>query len=337
MFGKEKEGKMRSLKIGDIILENCLLMAPMAGITDPAFRALIRRMGASLVFTEMISSVGLVKGDKKTRRYLFTESSQRPVAFQISGSDPKTMAEAAIICQESGADLVDINMGCPAKKVVKKGAGATLLGDPLRVYKIVSEVKKAISIPLTCKIRAGWNSSKCGIRDVAKAIEDGGADAITIHARYADWDFSRSADWSHISSVKATVDIPVIGNGDIFSVEDIFKMKEKTKCDGVMIARGALRDPWIFKKAIDLKASGRYIEPNIEEKGRLFFEYVKTLRRFYNERGLLLRSKRILFMITKGSSGARRFRERISHIEDMEQLLEIFNNYLSELKRDNKE
>ena len=241
------------LKIGNLLLKNYLIMAPMAGITNPPFRLIAKRLGAGLVVTEMVSAVGLSRGHEKTFRYLESTPEEKPLSVQIFGADPYDMAMAAEIAVEKGADLVDINMGCPARKVVKNGAGGALLRNPAAVRDMVAAVRKVCTVPLTVKIRSGWSHLEANFLEIAGIIEDCGADAVAVHPRFVKQGFSGQADWGIIREVKKNLGIPIIGNGDVFKPALALKMREETGCDGVMIGRGAMGNPWIFRQILDLE------------------------------------------------------------------------------------
>ena len=242
---------IKELKIGDVKLKNNVLLAPMAGITDGAYRKICRKYGnPGLVYTEMASSKAIFYGDEKTDKIIRTEEDERPIAIQIFGSDPYVMADTAKKIQKY-ADIIDINMGCPAPKVVKNGDGSKLLLDLDLVKQIVSEVVKNVDIPVTVKIRTGWDSDNIVAVEAAKIIEEAGAKAITVHGRTRSQYYSGQVNLDLIKKVKETVKIPVIGNGDIKTPEDAKKMFEYTGVDGIMIARGTLGSPWILKEIID--------------------------------------------------------------------------------------
>ena len=224
------------------------LLAPLAGITNLPFRLIARQYGCPLCFTEMISANGLVRETAKTIEYLMTSPEDKPLGVQLFGADPVIMARAAGFVAGHTPDFIDINMGCPVRKVVKTGSGAMLLKDPQLAGRIIAAVVKAVNIPVTVKIRSGWTAASINAAEIAKIAENSGASAIIVHGRTADQGFSGHADWSVIAGVKKAVRIPVIGNGDIWQATDAARMREQTGCDAVMVGRGALGNPWIFQK-----------------------------------------------------------------------------------------
>ena len=230
--------------------QNGAFLAPLAGISNLPFRLIARSLGCALAYTEMISANGLIRKTAKTFEYLKTCADDHLLGAQVFGADPEIVAQASRIIADNGADLIDINMGCPVKKVIKTGSGAILMKDPDLVARIVTSVKKAVQIPVTVKIRSGWRGGSINAVEIARIAEDSGADAITIHGRTADQGYSGKADWKIIAEVKKAVKIPVIGNGDIWHPQDAVKMLRETSCDAVMVGRGALGNPWIFKGII---------------------------------------------------------------------------------------
>ena len=255
--GMNDPGAGLSLRIGKLSFDRPVFLAPMAGITNLPFRTVARRCGCPLAFTEMVSVNGLVRRSGRTCRYLDSAPHDHPLGVQIFGDDPELMAEGARIVAERGADLIDINMGCPVKKVIRGGAGAALLRDPEKAGRIVRSVRRVTSLPLTVKIRAGWRRSEINAPLVSLILQEEGADAVIVHPRTADQGFGGTADWSVIHSVKEAVTIPVIGNGDLRCAGDVRRMLAATACDGVMIGRAALGNPWIFRTIMAEWPAGR--------------------------------------------------------------------------------
>jgi len=324
------------LKIGTVTLENRLVMAPMAGITNPPFRLLVRRLGAALVTTEMVSAVGLTMPGSRTRNYLKSRNKEKPLSVQIFGAAPETMAMAAQIAVEAGADMIDINMGCPVRKVAKTGAGAALLDRPDRVTAILKSVRPACSVPLTAKIRAGWSPDRPVGLKIAKLIEDYGADAITVHPRFATQRYSGRADWSLIRQIKGLVRIPVVGNGDVFQAHDALRMREQTGCDGVMIGRGAVGNPWIFRQVLNLEAGLPAVDPSLEERRLHIFEHFQLLSEEVGERRASYMMRGLLLRYTKGLRHSTRFRSRITRVKDFESLSALLDDYFDILEREGR-
>lgn len=244
---------MKKYEIGGIFFDTPYFMAPLAGITDSPFRRLCRKFGAGAVYSEMISAKGMYYNDKITEKLLTIREEEMPVVYQIFGSDPETMAYAADALSSRRNCMIDINMGCPVPKIVKGGDGSALLKDPEKVSKIVSATVRAAKKPVTVKIRAGWNEKNINAVEISRRIEAAGASAVCVHGRTREQFYSGTADRDVIRQVKAAVKIPVIGNGDIFDVESCRSMFEETGCDLVMVARGALGNPWIFKSLCEGK------------------------------------------------------------------------------------
>jgi tRNA-dihydrouridine synthase B len=272
-------GREVRLKIGGLELGEGLILAPMAGITDLSFRRIAKSLGADLVTSEMVSAEGIVRKNASTRLLLHSHPEEKPLAIQLFGSDPSVISEAARMVAGEGAEIIDLNMGCPVPKVLGQGAGAQLIRQPEKVAQIVDAVRRAVSIPLTVKTRSGWNKSQINILEVARVAEDAGADAITIHPRTAKQGFSGKADWYLIGKVKQAVNIPVIGNGDVTRPEEVEEMKQLTGCNGVMIGRGAMGNPWIFKQAKELVRGEAVSYPSVRERLEVMGRHLEL----YNE------------------------------------------------------
>ena len=315
--------------------KNGAFLAPLAGISNLPFRLIARSSGCSLAYTEMISANGLVRKTAKTYEYLKTSADDRPLGAQIFGADPQIMAQAARIVAEGGVDLIDINMGCPVRKVIKAGAGAVLLRDPDLVARIIESVKKAVKISVTVKIRSGWTRSSINAVEIAKIVENCGADAITVHARTADQGYSGHADWKIIAQVKKAVKIPVIGNGDIRQAQDVVRMNQETSCDAVMVGRGALGNPWIFKGIIQaLNGQATNYLPSLNERREMIENHWKMEAQFLGPRLAGKSFRKHILWYTKGLNNSSRFRELAGKLKDDEGILDELNEYFRSLETD---
>lgn len=294
-------------------MDKKIILAPMAGITDLPFRLLCKRFGAALVYTEMISAKGLIYNNKNTGEMLQMHEEEKPCAVQLFGSEPEVIAEAAYKIQGMGMKLIDINMGCPAPKIVKNGEGSALMRNPELVYKIVHKVSSRIDIPVTVKIRKGFDLNNCNAVEVALAAEQGGAAAVCVHGRTRTEYYSGEADWDIIKEVKKSLRIPVIGNGDVKSLEDAEKMMELTGCDSVMIGRAACGSPWVF--------SGK--TPSLEEKMSIALEHAKLLADYKGEYIGIREMRKHLSWYLKGINGAAKLKVRINTAETLEDIKKI--------------
>lgn len=322
----------QKLRIGPIELENWLVLAPMAGITNLPFRLMAKSQGASLVTTEMISAKGITLRQEKTFRYLHSDPSEGPLAVQIFGSDPLTMAKAAEMILDTRAQILDINLGCPVKKVVKTGAGAALLCESGRLRQIIREVRKAWPRPLTAKLRAGWKPDQLLAPDVAMLLQDMGVDAITIHPRYASQQFSGRSDWSIIARVKKLLSIPVIGNGDVFTPEDALRMRNITGCDGVMIGRGAVGNPWLFSQILEAEAGAAPRRPSLRQRKESIINHFRLLCHHVGQQRAACMMRGLLFSYTKGLPMSTHFRGAIGRVKDLHTLIQAMELYFSTIE-----
>ncbi len=265
------------IKIGNVELSSPFVVAPMAGMTDSAFRRLVKRQGGcGLVVTEMVSSEGLVRGIDRTLEFAEYTEEERPVSIQIFGGDPETMADAAQIVESLGADIVDVNMGCPVRKIAKHNAGCSLMREPEHAANVIRAMTKKVKIPVTVKMRAGWNEGSINAPDLARRVEDAGAAAVAVHGRTAEQSYSGSSDWSLIDRVAESLNIPVLGSGDCIEPEHILE-RMQTGVSGVLVGRGVLRNPWILAQAADLAEGLPMREVTLEERRRFLLDYMDLL------------------------------------------------------------
>jgi len=314
---------LKPLKIGRLSLAHNVVLAPLAGITNLPFRLLCRRHGAALAFTEMVSVNGLVREGTKTMALLKSCPEDRPLGIQLFGDTPRDLAEAARMVAEYG-ELLDINMGCPVRKVVGTGAGSALLRDPAAIAAIIRAVRAATSLPLTIKIRSGWNCGDDSYLEVGKIAEAEGCDAITLHPRSRSQMFSGKAEWSQIARLKECLSIPVIGSGDIFSAADCLAMMAETGCDGVMIARGTLGNPWIFRQILQQDQQGVTM-PTIGERAAVMGEHLALFVQESGEAVAVREMKKHIGWYARGFAGAADIRREANSIRcasDVHALLE---------------
>jgi nifR3 family TIM-barrel protein len=323
---------MPGFKIGRLRFSNPLIMAPMAGITDLPFRRIVKEMGCALVTTEMISANGLVRQGQKTESLLESIPSERPLSVQLFGSDPKTMTEAAVIATEKGADIVDINFGCPAKKVLKNGAGAALMRDLNCSRELLIAVRKAVSIPLTIKIRTGWSPSGEEAFALTQIAEECGVDAVIIHPRTVAQKFSGSADWSLVSRIKETSRIPIIGNGDVWTAHDVLRMLAETGCDGIMIGRGAIGNPWLFRQSLELLAGKTPSPVTPDMRKKVMLKHIDYVVEYRGENRAVFMLRSVLPHYVKSLPRCALFRKRVVQARTKKEMVDIVCSYFDTLR-----
>lgn len=315
-------------KIKDIEIKNRIVFAPMAGVSNISYRQIIKEMGAGLIYSEMISTLGIKYNGKKTIDLINFEETERPISIQIFGSDVASFVNAAKYIEENfHPDIIDINMGCPVPKVaIKSQAGSALLKDPNKIYEIVSNVVKNISTPITVKIRSGWDNEHINAEQVAKKIEEAGASAIAIHARTRSQGYSGKADWNIIKKVKENVRIPVIGNGDINTIYDAKRMLEETKCDAVMIGRATLGNPWFIKQCVEYIENDNTIDnPTDIEKINMIIRHYDLLKKYTNIKTALLEIRTHALWYLKGIPGTKEIKNKICQAKTEEEFINIIN------------
>ncbi|UFS68841.1 tRNA dihydrouridine synthase DusB [Geomonas sp. RF6] len=318
----------KTVTIGSLTLRNRLLLAPMAGITNLAMRLMAREQGVALTFTEMVSVNGLTREGQKSFDLLRSTPEDRPLGLQLFGDDPQTLADAAKLVEGYG-ELIDINMGCPVRKVVGTGAGSALLKDPQRVAAIVRSVRRATPLPLTVKIRTGWTCGDDVFLEIGRIAQEEGCDAVTLHPRSRAQMFDGKADWSKIGELKAALTIPVIGSGDLFSAADVVAMMAQSGCDAVMVARGAMGNPWIFREALALLEGGEPHPPTRVERLAAARRHLDLFCELEGDRTALMEMRKHLSWYSKGLPGAAQFRAAVNRIEQAAHLTEVMESFFN--------
>ncbi len=321
------------VQIGPLHIDPPLWLAPMAGVTDRDFRLIVRRIGGvGVVSMEFISSKAIVNGNQRTRELMYFSAEERPLAIQIYGSDAATMREAALVVEELGADICDINMGCPANKVLKGCAGAALMGDLKLAETIVRTVRDVISIPLTVKFRLGLDDCRRNYLELGKICEANGVAAVAMHARTARQMFTGEADWSHLARLKETLSIPVIGNGDVREPEDALRMLAETGCDGVMVGRGATRNPWIFRQIASRLDGSPVREATLADRRDLILDHFRMVAEREHSTFALHKLRKFTGWYTHGLPNGRKLRQAINQIPDVPAFLETVEAFLDEIQ-----
>lgn len=323
-------GTVKELQIGKVILPNNFILAPMAGVTDLPFRLLCKEQGAGLLCMEMVSAKAILYKNRNTEELLAIDSRENPVSLQLFGSDPEIMSEAAKQIEERPFDLLDINMGCPVPKVVNNGDGSALMKNPLLAGKIIEKTVRAIQKPVTVKIRKGFDDAHVNAVEMARIAQESGAAAIAVHGRTREQFYAGAADWDIIRQVKEAVSIPVIGNGDIRTPEDVCAMERQTGCDGFMIARGAEGNPWIFSQLLHYFKTGEQLEkPSFAEVTEMLLRHAEMQIEWKGEYTGMREIRKHAAWYTAGYRNSARLRGRINEVESFAQLKELFEEVLS--------
>ncbi len=320
---------MEQLKIGNVELENNLILAPMAGVCDLPFRLLCKEQGAGLLCMEMVSAKGIYYNNKNTELLLAIQEQERPVSLQLFGADAGIMSEMAKKIEERPFDILDINMGCPVPKVVNNGEGSALMKQPKLVFEIVSKVAGAIQKPVTVKIRKGFDQEHVNAVEIARIAEEAGAAAVAVHGRTREQYYSGQADWDIIRKVKEAVSIPVIGNGDLLTGQDVLAMKEQTGCDGFMIGRGAQGNPWIFRQMLHFMETGEELpRPDAAEVARMLLRHARSQIALKGEETGIREMRKHAAWYTGGYRNSAKLRGKINEVETYGQLEELFQTYV---------
>jgi nifR3 family TIM-barrel protein len=321
------------LKIGNVVAPNNVVLAPMAGVCNPAFRLIAKEFGCGLVCAEMVSDKAILHGNQRTMEMLFVDEREKPLSLQIFGGDTETLVEAAkYVDQHTNADIIDINMGCPVPKITKCDAGARWLLDPGKIERMITEVVRSVSKPVTVKMRIGWDEDHIYAVQNAKAVENGGGAAVSVHGRTRVQMYTGTANWDIIKEVKQSVNIPVIGNGDVFTPEDARRMLDYTGVDGVMIGRGALGNPWMLYRTVIFLTKGELPpEPTPQEKIRIAILHMDRLVSLKGEQVAVKEMRKHLAWYLKGLPGAARVKDTIMERTKRDEMVAILNDFVEHL------
>lgn len=320
---KEKQNKFAGFKIGGLVLKNNLIAAPMAGLSSLPYRLLAMQEGCALAISEMVSAEGIIRAHKKTERYFTNDERARPFGCQVFGANPNAISDAIRFLEDKPIDLFDINMGCPVKKVAGKGAGSALMGTPKLAAEIIRAARASTKKPLTVKLRLGINDSSVNCVEMANIAEDMGADAVTVHGRTMEQFFRGVADWSYIGKVKSKIKIPVIGNGDIKCRSDALRIIDETGCDGIMIGRAAVGNPWIFRQILD----ENFAMPSLREREETALNHMAMLREFMGDKLAILNMRTLLAWYCRGLFGVKKFLQEVHQTKDAEAMKALIEKF----------
>lgn len=320
-----------AFQIGDVTMENPLVLGPMAGVTDLPFRLLCKEMGCGLLYTEMVSAKALYYKNKNTLPLLETDPKEQPLAVQLFGSEPELMAEMAKTLEDKGYQFIDINMGCPVPKIVNNHEGSALMKEPLLVGKIIETMVKAVNLPVTVKFRKGFTEEMANAVEIARIAQESGAAAVAVHGRTREQFYSGEADWDIIRQVKEAVTIPVIGNGDVTDVDSYLKMKEVTGCDAVMIGRAAKGNPWVFQQiATYINTGERLARPELPEVVEMMLRHARMMVDFKGEYTGIREMRKHLAWYTQGYPGSSKLRGKVSEVETYSDIEQLLDRYLQQ-------
>jgi len=317
------------MQIGSLKLDNNLVLAPMAGITDLPYRRIMKGFGAGLVYTEMVSANGLVRAGRRTRQLLRSVPEERPLGVQLFGADPEVLAEATRLVEEDG-DLLDLNLGCPVNKVIRSGAGSALLRDSRQVARVVAATRRATHRPLSVKIRSGWDARSVNYLEIGRIVESEGADAITLHPRTRAQGFGGRSDWRQIAELKSRLSIPVIGSGDVFSAADAAELQAVSGCDGLMVGRGGYGNPWLLREILAAQEGKTSPAPTLAERRQVALRHLQLFIDTFGAAKAVRDMRKHLSWYSRGLAGAAAFRSRLNRTQNLEELCQAVVEFFQE-------